>query len=180
MGERVQMQAVGWDADLQTEAFTWPDPDPEQVLIEVEACGVCHRDLLDRSGRFPFLQTPITPGHEVVGRIIAAGAEVSRWQVGDRVGTMHRDACGECGPCARGDTSLCTSAAWVFGLMVDGGYASHLLSPEAALFAVPDDVPAAGAAVMHCTFGTAYRNLVTVGGLKAGEKVVITGANGGV
>ena len=180
MSTRIRLLDAGWDRDLAVEQFQQSAPENDQVLVTVEACGVCHRDLLDRSGRFPFLQTPITPGHEVVGRITALGSGVTQWQVGDRVGTMHRDACGECDACTRGDLSLCTSAAWVLGLMVDGGYADSVLVPSAALFSVPETVPAAQGAIMHCTFGTAYRNMVTVGGLKPGEKVVITGANGGV
>jgi D-arabinose 1-dehydrogenase-like Zn-dependent alcohol dehydrogenase len=115
-----------------------------------------------------------------VGHVVEAGPSVSQWAVGDRVATMHRDACGECAACMRGATSHCESAAFVFGLLANGGYSTTLVAPERALFAVPSEMPAAHAAIMHCTFGTAYRNLVTAGGLTAGERVVITGANGGV
>jgi acryloyl-coenzyme A reductase len=180
MSTRIRLLETGWAKDLLVEQFQQSQPGASEILVEVEACGVCHRDLLDRAGRFPFLQTPITPGHEVVGRVAAVGADITQWQVGDRVGTMHRDFCGECRACARGALSLCDSAAWVLGLMVDGGYADSVLVPAAALFSIPEAVPASHAAVMHCTFGTAYRNMVTIGGLKSGEKVVITGANGGV
>jgi acryloyl-coenzyme A reductase len=180
MGARVQMAAVGWERDLEVDVVEPPTPGRDQVVIAVEACGVCHRDILDRSGRFPFLRTPITPGHEAVGRVLAVGADVQTWQVGDRVGTMHRDACGDCPPCRQGEPSLCSRAAWVFGLLVDGGYAEHLIARPAALFSVPVDLTAPEAAVMHCTFGTAYRNLVTAGGLRATDKVVVIGANGGV
>src|SRR4029079_8344036 len=98
----------------------------------------------------------------------------------DRVGSMHRDACGACKACARGETTLCEGAGWVLGLLADGGYARHLLVPESALFAVPESLAPAEAAVMHCTFGTAYRDLVTLGRLEAGERVLVTGASGGV
>jgi acryloyl-coenzyme A reductase len=180
--ERVRITHTGWDHDLAFETVEGGPPTPARghVTVAVEACGVCYRDLIDREGRFPFIQLPVTPGHEAVGRVVAVGADVSEWAVGDRVGTMHRDACGACEACRRGDTSLCEGAAWVFGLMADGGYASYVSAPERAFFGVPDDIPAAQAAVLHCTFGTAYRSMVTVGGLRAGEDVVITGANGGV
>ena len=72
------------------------------------------------------------------------------------------------------------AAAWVFGILRDGGYASRLDRAQACFFAVPATLPAAEAATLHCTFGTAYRDLTTLGGLRAGERVLITGANGGV
>ncbi len=182
IGERARMVQTGWDTSLVHEVVNAPLPElaPGQVRIEVEACGVCHRDLIDRDGRFPFLQLPIVPGHEAAGRIAAVGAGVLEWKVGDRVGTMHRDACGECAQCRQGATSLCDRAAWVFGILVDGGYAQHLVSPASALFALPEGLPPAEAAVMHCAFGTAYRDIVTLGELRAGQRFLVTGANGGV
>jgi acryloyl-coenzyme A reductase len=176
---RARLVETGWERDLVYEPAAAMDEalDGEMVRVEVEACGVCHRDLLDRGGRFPFLRLPVTPGHEAVGRVVAVGPGVTRWRVGDRVATMHRDACGRCDACARGETSLCTSAAWVLGILVDGGYASHLVAPESCLYAVPDTLPAAEAAVYHCTFGTAWRGL---GPVAAGQRVLVTGANGGV
>lgn len=178
---RARMAAVGWDADLVIEpAGAAPAPLRDTVAIAVEACGVCHRDCIDRAGRFPFIRVPITPGHEAVGRVVAIGPDVTEWRVGDRVATMHRDACRDCDACAIGETSLCTRAAAVFGLMVDGGYASWMIAPERALYRVPDGIDAPLAAVMHCTLGTAYRGLVRGGGLAAGMRVLVTGANGGV
>jgi acryloyl-coenzyme A reductase len=179
MMRRALLTASGWDQDLTYEpaAADPPAPTGPMVLVEVEACGVCHRDLIDRSGRFAFLQLPITPGHEAVGRVIAIGPQVTRWKVGDRVGTLHRDGCGECAACAAGETSICERASWVFGILTDGGYASSLLAPESALYALPDDLPAAEAAVYQCTFGTAFRGL---GAITPGQRVLVTGANGGV
>jgi D-arabinose 1-dehydrogenase-like Zn-dependent alcohol dehydrogenase len=173
---------TGWDADLVHEVSSEPLPSltGAEVLVEVEACGVCHRDLIDRAGRWPFLRVPITPGHEAVGRVSAVGPEVRDHRVGDRVGTMHRDACGACASCRKGQTSLCEGATWVFGIMADGGYARRLVAPEAALYWLPPAMPAAEAAVMHCTFGTAYRDVKTLGQVVPGERVLVTGANGGV
>jgi acryloyl-coenzyme A reductase len=181
-GERARLTEIGWDRLLAHEISTehLADPAGKMVVVEVSACGVCHRDLLDRAGRFPFLRVPITPGHEAVGRVAAVGGDVTSFRVGDRVGTMHRDACGECASCRQGETSLCEGAGWVLGILADGGYARRLVVPESGLFAVPESLPDAEAAVMHCTFGTAYRDLRRLGGLVAGERVLITGANGGV
>ncbi|MCC6645148.1 MAG: alcohol dehydrogenase catalytic domain-containing protein [Polyangiaceae bacterium] len=182
-GARARLTATGFARELEVERFEPAPPGPGQVLIEVEACGVCYRDLIDRRGGFPFLQLPITPGHEAAGRVVAVGPPVDgapAFEVGLRVGTMHRDSCGECAACRAGSTSLCASAAWVFGILADGGYATHLVAPARALYPLPDALAPEHAAVMHCTFGTAYRDLVTLGRLAAGERVVVTGANGGV
>jgi D-arabinose 1-dehydrogenase-like Zn-dependent alcohol dehydrogenase len=181
-GERVRLTKTGWDEPLVCERAdaAMEAPQGKLVVIEVEACGVCHRDLIDRAGRFPFQQVPITPGHEAVGRVVAIGPDVKDWKLGDRVATMHRDSCGECARCKEGATSLCEAAACVFGILADGGYAEHLVAPESAFFETPASLAAPQAAVMHCTFGTAYRDLVTLGRLARGERVLVTGANGGV
>jgi D-arabinose 1-dehydrogenase-like Zn-dependent alcohol dehydrogenase len=180
MPTRTRLTDIGFDVPLSVERFDLAEPGAGQVLIAVEACGVCYRDLIDRSGRFPFIQLPITPGHEAAGRVIAVGPGVTRWRVGDRVATMHRDYCGECVSCRAGQTSLCDSAVWVFGLMTDGGYATHVVATERALYALPDDLDPALAAVLHCTFGTAYRGLMHHAPVGASTRVLVTGANGGV
>jgi acryloyl-coenzyme A reductase len=179
---RARLMSTGWDTDLLLEEVEeeFGDPTGEQVEIEVEACGVCYRDCIDREGRFPFIRLPITPGHEVVGRVTAVGPEVGDWKPGDRVGTMHRDSCGSCPACLKGEPSLCAGTGAVPGLLIDGGYASRMRAPQRCFFAVPSALPAAEAAVMHCTFGTAYRGLQRCGELERGDHVLVTGANGGV
>jgi D-arabinose 1-dehydrogenase-like Zn-dependent alcohol dehydrogenase len=176
------MIEAGFDAALVHDAESAPieAPEGDKVVVRVEGCGVCHRDLIDRAGRFPFQQYPIVPGHEAAGVVEAVGPAARDFAVGDRVGTMHRDSCGACDACARGETSLCTGAGWVFGILADGGYAAHLVAPQSALYAVPKSVSGVDAATLHCTFGTAYRDLVTLGRIQSGERVLITGANGGV
>jgi acryloyl-coenzyme A reductase len=179
--ERARLVRVGWEGPLEYEPAAAPSPlEAGRVRVAVEACGVCHRDLLDREGRFPFLQVPITPGHEAVGRVVEVGEGVTDFAVGERVATMHRDFCGACPSCKSGQTTLCTGAACVFGLLADGGYASEIVAPASAFYASADALPAAPAAILHCTFGTAYRDLVTLAHLEKGERVLVTGANGGV
>lgn len=177
-----RLTATGWKDDLAVspDAASLPEPARDQLLVEIEACGVCHRDLIDREGRIGFLRLPIVPGHEAVGRVIARGPDASLHAVGERVATLHRDHCGVCDACVSGQTSVCDRAAAVFGLTIDGAYATHVTAPERAFYRAPDDLPAAEAAVMHCTLGTAWRGLVTQAGLRSGQHVVITGANGGV
>ena len=180
--QSVRLNSTGWDQPLET--VVGPDavfsPRADRVCVALEASGVCHRDLIDREGRIPFMRLPVVPGHEGVGRVVAVGPEVTEWKVGDRVATLHRDACGSCGACRAGDTSLCPSATFVLGLLADGTYARRLIAPQSALYGVPDEMPAELAAPLHCTFGTAWRSLVTVGQLQVGERVLVTGANGGV
>ncbi len=182
MFRRARLHEAGWDGALQVdvEAEAPKAPVRDQVQIEVEACGVCHRDLIDRAGGFAFMRLPITPGHEAVGRVVAAGPAVDLWEPGDRVATMHRDWCGSCPACQVGDVSLCERAAAVLGLLLDGGYATHVTAPQRAFYRVPDELPAAHAATLHCTFGTAWRGLMRWGQLQAGQRVLVTGANGGV
>lgn len=185
---RARLEEAGFERDLALEAGVAPASlAADQVRVSVEACGVCHRDLIDREGRFPFLQLPVTPGHEGVGRVLEVGGAVRDFAVADRVGTMHRDACGACGPCREGNTSLCSAAAHVLGLLADGAYASEVVVPESALYPLPDSLPASEAAVLHCTFGTAWRCLMAAGlsrdterGRGVRQRVLVTGANGGV
>jgi acryloyl-coenzyme A reductase len=181
-GERIQLLERGWDKDLAHEDASPPVGrlEPDHVVVRVLACGVCHRDLIDRDGRFPFQRFPIVPGHEAAGVVVAVGSNVRDFAVGDQVGTMHRDACGACPSCLRGETSLCSGAAWVFGILADGGYAARLVAPASALYPLPASLAPVEAAPLHCTFGTAYRDLVTLGRVQRGERVLVTGANGGV
>ncbi len=176
-----QITEVGWSKDLAITALEISTPPTgNQIQVEIEACGVCHRDLIDRSGRFKFIRVPITPGHEAVGRVTKVGPDVVEWQVGDRVATMHRDFCGECEACKDNEVSLCAGAAAVLGLLVNGGYATHMVAPERCFYAMDDNVEAKQAAIFHCTLGTAYRGLTRFGKIKAGSRVAIVGANGGV
>ena len=174
------MDALGWDAPMMAEDQPDPHaPTGNQVVVAVEACGVCHRDLIDRGGGVPFMTLPITLGHEATGRVLAIGPDVTQWQPGDRVATLHRDSCGECERCQEGENSLCQNAAHALGIFADGGYATHLTLPERCLYGMPDDLSTAEAAILLCTYGTAFRGLRS-GGCGPGTTVVITGASGGV
>ncbi len=181
MIERARLVQTGWDTPLGHEPEAPSTPlEAGQVRVAVEACGVCHRDLLDREGRFPFVRLPVTPGHEAVGQVVEVAPGVTELAPGDRVATMHRDACGECAGCRSGQTTLCTGAAWVYGLLADGGYASEVVAPTSSLYRVPSEMSPAHAAILHCTFGTAYRDLAVLARVREGERVLVTGANGGV
>lgn len=158
-----------------------PVPAPGQVLIEVAYCGVCRHDLLTRAGAFPRAQLPVTLGHQVSGRVAAAGEGVTGFAPDDRVMTMIFSGCGQCDQCRAGREALCTGQTPVFlGEDHDGGYAEYVAVNASTVIALPDDVGLAEAAIATCTLGTAYHALVGRGGLEKGQVVAITGASGGV
>jgi acryloyl-coenzyme A reductase len=176
---KVLLDETGFDKPLRVD----PDggarePDAGEIQIQVEACGVCYRDLIDRAGRIPYMQLPVVPGHEAVGRVVARGQGAADFAIGDRVATMHRDCCGSCSACLAGDTSLCDSAYNVFGLLADGGYATGLTAPQSAFYRAADDMDGPTAATLHCTYGTAFHALHRFG--PPSGRLLVTGANGGV
>ena len=99
------------------------EPEPGQVRLRVEACGVCHSDAATVEAQYPGLVLPRVPGHEVVGRIDAVGPDVSKWKIGQRVGVgFFGGQDGQCQSCQRGDFVNCLHPV-VTGITADGGYA---------------------------------------------------------
>src|SRR5215813_4769557 len=131
----VQISRPKGDWELQQRDI--PEPGPGQVRIKVEACGVCHSDMLVKEGHWPGLQYPRIPGHEIAGRIDALGANVSEWKLSQRVGVgWHGGHCFRCDPCRRGDFILCRNEK-ITGFSHDGGYAEFMVSPAEAVAAMP-------------------------------------------
>ncbi len=154
-------------------------PGDGQVLVRVRAAGVCHRDLLDRQGAYPFMKRPVVTGHEFAGEVVEVGPGAGL-SVGDRVVAMHRPPCGRCDECRAGEEVRCTQSVYSFGLTVDGGYAEFVVAHAAALVPLPPSVPFEQAAFLHCTAAVALRALRHRARLQAGETVLVTGASGGV
>src|SRR5262245_39574601 len=118
------------------------DPEPGQVRIRVEACGVCHSDAGTVEGSF-HIDWPRVPGHEVVGRIDAVGPGVQGWAVGQRVGVgFLRGSCGYCDLCRDGDLVNCRHQKFT-GIHHDGGYAEVLLAKASGPMLIPTDPPPA-------------------------------------
>ena len=91
--KRMRLDAQDFDTPMVLEELPDPpEPTGNQVVVTVDACGVCHRDLIDRGGGIRFMTLPITLGHEAVGRVLATGPDVTSWQPGDSVATLHRDS----------------------------------------------------------------------------------------
>ncbi|HEV3357422.1 MAG TPA: alcohol dehydrogenase catalytic domain-containing protein [Pseudonocardiaceae bacterium] len=126
------------------------DPEPGHVRIRVEACGVCHTDVVAVEGMRPDPAAPIVPGHELVGVIDAIGAGVHAWHVGERVGVGFLGGhCGECDPCRRGDFVNCENQPTT-GTTVDGGYARYAYARVTGLVRVPAGLSSVDAAPLLC------------------------------
>ena len=127
-----------------------PQPAAGEILIEIEACGVCRTDLHVVDGELPHPKLPIVPGHEIVGRVAALGAGVSGFRVGERVGVPWLGAtCGVCPYCCSGRENLCDSPLFT-GYTRDGGYATHTLADARFAFPLPEKLDAAEAAPLLC------------------------------
>lgn len=155
------------------------EPVGDEVQIRVHACGVCYRDIIDRKGGFPFIRLPIVPGHEFAGEVVAVGEKAGRLGPGMQVVNLHHNVCGHCRFCRAGESVNCENAYAHFGLTIDGGYAAYCTAPESCFVPVEEEVPLQKAASLLCTAGTAYRAFQRMG-LQPGERVLITGASGGV
>jgi len=138
-------------------------PGPGQILVRVVACGVCRTDLHICDGDLAFVRSPIVPGHEIVGRVEAAGDGVSSITVGQRVGVPWLGwTCGRCGYCATGRENLCDSARFT-GYHLDGGYAEYAVADARYSFALPEAYDDDAAAPLLCAGLIGYRSLVAAG-----------------
>ncbi|MFJ1311539.1 alcohol dehydrogenase [Agrobacterium sp. P15N1-A] len=155
-----------------------PSPGPDEVLISIEACGICGADAGDIDRADPALQPPRVPGHEVVGRIVALGANTPNlWKIGQRVGVGRLGGhCNDCDQCRRGHFNLCRNQQ-VLGVSRDGGYAEMLTARSTGLVSIPDDLSSEEAAPILCA-GIATFNALKKCGAEAGDTVAILGIGG--
>src|SRR2546421_7194929 len=154
-----------------------PEPGPRQVRVKVEACGICHSDVLVKDSLWPGIQYPRVPGHEIAGRIDAVGSDVPQWTKGQRVGVgWHGGHCFVCEQCRSGDFAMCVKRK-ITGIDFDGGYAEYMIAPAAALAAIPDELPAEEAGPFMCAGVTVY-NALRNSGARGGDVVVVHGIGG--
>lgn len=154
-----------------------PTPGTGQVLIKVQACGICHSDSFVKEGLWPGLQYPRVPGHEIAGVLDTAGPGVDEWKPGERVGVgWHGGHCGRCDRCRRGDFITCRRAL-VPGISYDGGYAEYMVAPVEALARLPDDLSGAEAAPLLCAGITTF-NALRNSGARPGDVAAILGVGG--
>ncbi|MCW2616684.1 MAG: Alcohol dehydrogenase GroES domain protein [Frankiales bacterium] len=163
------------------EVHDLPDPTPSAggVVVRVGATGVCRSDWHGWQGHDPDVRLPHVPGHELAGTVEAVGADVRRWQVGDRVTVPFVCACGTCAQCAAGDHQVCARQTQP-GFTHWGSFA-ELVALEAAdvnLVALPDALSFATAAALGCRFATAFRAVAQQGRVRPGEWVAVHGCGG--
>jgi len=157
------MRLLARGAPLATCEVRLPPPEGEQLLIGVEACGVCRTDLHLVDDELPGIGTPITPGHEIVGTVLAAGT-AARFRIGDRVGVPWLAwTCGVCEYCRAGRENLCPQARFT-GYTQDGGYAQQVLADARYCLPLPGAVPAAELAPLPCAGLIGYRAYRAAGG----------------
>jgi alcohol dehydrogenase, propanol-preferring len=158
-----------------------PVPGEGEVLIKVEACGVCHSDLHIIEGDWKqfggITKIPLIPGHEIAGRVAEAGSGVQDLKAGDRVGVpwIHW-TCGECEFCRAGFENLC-SRQKITGCTVDGGFAEYIKAPASHATRIPGGISAAEAAPLFCAGVTVYRALKQAR-LASGERLAVFGVGG--
>lgn len=140
-----------------------PVPGSRQVLIRVEACGVCRTDVHLVDGELPMAELPVVPGHQIVGVVEATGREVERLSPGDRVGVPWLGrTCGECERCRTGRENLCEKARFT-GCQIDGGFAELAVADERFVFELPASVPSVAVAPLLCAGLIGLRTLRKAG-----------------
>ncbi|HEX4387678.1 MAG TPA: alcohol dehydrogenase catalytic domain-containing protein [Steroidobacteraceae bacterium] len=165
-------------AKLQLQERQVPGPGRHEVLIRVQACGVCHSDVATVAGLMPGMKYPRVPGHEVIGTLEAIGPDVDGWQVGTRVGVGWSPGyCGYCSQCRHGNAFACENIQGATGVSRDGGYATHMLAHVTALARVPSDLDAVESAPLLCAGITTF-NALRHSGAGAGDLVAIHGVGG--
>ena len=168
-------------APLSIEEVKRPKLGAHDVLIQVEACGVCHSDLHVADGDWPQLvpitKRPVILGHEIAGRVLEKGASVSHLQVGDRVGVpwVHW-TCGECEFCREGNENLCVKQQ-ITGVTVDGGYAEFVKAPASHALKIPQELSCVEAAPLFCAGVTVYRAMRQAK-VQPGQRLAVFGVGG--
>jgi len=153
----VQVSKAGGEFELVERDI--PQPGVGEIRIKVEACGICHSDMLVKQGGFPGLVYPRVPGHEAVGIVDEVGSGVTEWKKGDRVGVgWHGGHCFVCDSCRRGDFVTCQQEA-ITGVTRDGGYQQYMLARHEAVALVPEGLDAAEAGPLMCAGITTFNAL---------------------
>lgn len=161
---------------LEMHEIPVPKVGPQDVLVKIEAAGICHSDAHYRAGVSPVRPLPMTLGHEVAGVVEKVGETVAGLEPGDRVCLHYMVTCGSCTYCNMGSEQFCTSGSMI-GKYQPGGYAEYICLPARSVFKLPEEIPFAQAAIMMCSSSTSFHALRKAR-LKAGERVAIFGVGG--
>ena len=174
------LDSPGDEPSLAVGEVPLPTLGPQDALVEVAACGLCHHDVVVMQGKLRRGVKPkIVLGHEISGRVLEVGDSVSSVAVGDAVTSTLTTFCGQCERCLAGREFRCLHARGI-GHAIDGGFAQFVGLPESSLVAVPEDILLEEASVLACPMGVALQAARDVAQVQAGETVLVTGAGGGL
>ena len=175
----LQLIAHGQPGTFKLSNLPDPQPQADEVVVQVRACGLNHLDLWLESAGLP-VQVPLprTPGGEVAGEIFSVGSEVKDWKLGDRVAVQSNLFCGECEFCKRGDESICIKGE-LLGVSRDGGFAEKVVVPGRALVKLPPTLNFNTSAALTLAGSTAMHMLTNRAQVKPGDwLLVMAGASG--
>src|SRR5688572_23682057 len=175
----VRLLAHGAPGRMEFGEVAEPKAGPNEVLVQVRACGLNHLDIWAEKGELPIrIPLPLVQGCEIAGQIAEVGAGVSQWKAGDRVAVQSNIFCGQCEYCARGEESMCL-ANIMLGVQRDGGFAERVVVPERALVTLPGGVDFQTSAALSLAGSTAIHMLTNRAQVCKGDWVlVIAGASG--
>ncbi len=179
------------DSPFAPHSFTRRDPGPNDVAISIEYCGICHSDIHTARSEWGKAYYPCVPGHEIIGTVESVGADVSRFQRGQRVGVgCMVDSCGSCSSCNAGDEQHCDlgKTCWTYNTALEnpkqgedtytkGGYSNYIVTDQKFVLDVPKNIDPAAAAPLLCAGVTTYSPLKRLG-ITKGHKVGVLGLGG--
>lgn len=174
------LETPGEPPSLAVKEVHTPIPGLHEVLVRVAACGLCHHDIAVMQG---LLRRNVKPhmilGHEISGRVVKLGPQVTSINVGDRVISSLTTFCGQCKHCLSGREYRCFRSQGI-GHAIDGGFAEFVKLPEATLVAVPQGISLYEASIFACPIGVALQAIRDVALVRAEERVLVAGAGGGL
>lgn len=155
-----------------------PVPGPDEILVRVAACGLCHTDLHYIDHHVPtFKKPPVILGHEASGIVDRVGERVTNFRAGDRVLLPAVLTCDQCRMCARGRSNICENMR-MFGNHIDGAFAERVVAPARQAFLLPSEIPLEEACIIGDAVTTAYHAVVDRGQVSASDRVAVFGCGG--